>query len=173
LIENLFVGVPLSVGVDGLEEFLDVFVLLTCPQNMDDSDPSRSAVAAAKGLSETFSLQMQTSVQNLATLLDELLQKQQSLIGYLEKVNGQLGADETIQKVHLTMLHTHQYHKKLVQIRKDIVDIHGKASKLKARAQKLYVKQEEEARLRQRTVQLQEERERSLIAKPAKDLPQN
>lgn len=85
------------------------------------------------------------------------------------------------------MLHTHQYYKKLLQIKKDMLDLHAKIGKIKVycslvmytvyvfitllffqqRAKKLREHEEKEAENRRQKLHMLEKREQNIIAKPA------
>uniref|UniRef100_A0A3B1JGU2 Biogenesis of lysosomal organelles complex-1, subunit 6, pallidin n=1 Tax=Astyanax mexicanus TaxID=7994 RepID=A0A3B1JGU2_ASTMX len=60
------------------------------------------------------------------------------------------------------------YHNKLVNIRKEMITLHDKTSKLKKRALKLQQQRQREALEREQQKEREMERERQLIAKPAK-----
>lgn len=65
------------------------------------------------------------------------------------------------------MLHTHRYYKKLQQIKKDMLDLHSKSTKLKNRTTKILERQEKEAEMRRRIQKLKEENDAKLVAKPS------
>ncbi|XP_067104986.1 biogenesis of lysosome-related organelles complex 1 subunit 6 isoform X2 [Osmerus mordax] len=62
------------------------------------------------------------------------------------------------------------YHGKLINIRKDMIMLHEKTTKLKKRALKLQQQRQKEALEKEQQREKELERERQLIAKPAKRL---
>ncbi|XP_051953484.1 biogenesis of lysosome-related organelles complex 1 subunit 6-like [Xyrauchen texanus] len=100
--------------------------------------------------------------------LQELTQNQVILLDTLEQEVTKFCECNVMIDLNALFTEAKVYHNKLVNIRKDMIVLHDKTTKLKTRALKLqqHKQQEELEREQQREREL--ERERRLIAKPAK-----
>uniref|UniRef100_A0A4W4HJV1 Biogenesis of lysosome-related organelles complex 1 subunit 6 n=1 Tax=Electrophorus electricus TaxID=8005 RepID=A0A4W4HJV1_ELEEL len=95
--------------------------------------------------------------QNQAILLDTLEQE----IAKLRECNSMIDLNSLFSEAKV-------YHSKLVNIRKEMITLHEKTSKLKKRALKLQQQRHKEVLEREQQRERELERERQLTAKPAK-----
>uniref|UniRef100_A0A914W5V5 Biogenesis of lysosome-related organelles complex 1 subunit 6 n=1 Tax=Plectus sambesii TaxID=2011161 RepID=A0A914W5V5_9BILA len=98
-------------------------------------------------------------------LLEELTASQQMLLANIEDQNKKLGNNEKIERFHKTMMQTSHYLKKLIVIKKDMLDLHARSSKLKARASRLRIIQEQNLEVRKRRLLDSQRKEEQLQAK--------
>ncbi|XP_034049458.1 biogenesis of lysosome-related organelles complex 1 subunit 6 isoform X1 [Thalassophryne amazonica] len=107
-------------------------------------------------------------LQNSKRALQELTQNQLILLDTLDQevtkfrdCNASLDLDSLFTEAKV-------YHSKLVSIRKEMMMLHEKTTKLKKRALKLQQQKQKEALEKEQQREKELERERQLIAKPAK-----
>ncbi|XP_073320287.1 biogenesis of lysosome-related organelles complex 1 subunit 6 [Pagrus major] len=107
-------------------------------------------------------------LQNSKRALQELTQNQLVLLDTLDQEVTKFRECNTLLDLNSLFTEAKVYHNKLVNIRKEMIMLHEKTTKLKKRALRLQqLKQKEELeKEQQREKEL--ERERQLIAKPAK-----
>ncbi|KAK3570907.1 hypothetical protein QTP86_029444 [Hemibagrus guttatus] len=107
-------------------------------------------------------------LQRSRDTLQELTQNQDILLDTLEQEITKFR--ECNSMIHLNTLFTEAkvYHSKLVNIRREMISLHDRTSKLKKRALKLQQQKQKEALEREQQRERELERERQLIAKPAK-----
>ncbi|XP_036420438.1 biogenesis of lysosome-related organelles complex 1 subunit 6 [Colossoma macropomum] len=117
-----------------------------------------------EGLISHYLPQLQTSKR----ALQELTQNQVILLETLEQEITKFRECNTIIDLNSLFTEAKVYHNKLVNIRKEMVTLHDKTSKLKKRALKLQQQRQKEALEREQQRERELERERQLIAKPAK-----
>ncbi|XP_017540290.1 biogenesis of lysosome-related organelles complex 1 subunit 6 [Pygocentrus nattereri] len=117
-----------------------------------------------EGLISHYLPQLQTSKR----ALQELTQNQVILLETLEQEITKFRECNTIIDLNSLFTEAKVYHNKLVNIRKEMITLHDKTSKLKKRALKLQQQRQREALEREQQRERELERERQLIAKPAK-----
>ncbi|KAI5607844.1 biogenesis of lysosome-related organelles complex 1 subunit 6, partial [Silurus asotus] len=100
---------------------------------------------------------LQELTQNQAVLLDTLEQE----ITKFKECNSTIDLNTLFSEAKV-------YHSKLVNIRREMINLHDRTSKLKKRALKLQQQKQKEALDREQQRERELERERQLIAKPAK-----
>ncbi|KAJ3592839.1 hypothetical protein NHX12_005177 [Muraenolepis orangiensis] len=102
-------------------------------------------------------LTLQELTQNQVVLLDTLDQE----VTKFRECNGLLDLNSLFTEAKV-------YHHKLVNIRKEMLMLHEKTTKLKKRALKLQLQKQKEALEKEQQREKELERERQLIAKPAR-----
>ncbi|XP_069046586.1 biogenesis of lysosome-related organelles complex 1 subunit 6 [Lepisosteus oculatus] len=107
-------------------------------------------------------------LQNSKLALQELTQNQVILLDTLEQEIAKFRECSSLLDISSLFAEAKHYHTKLVNIRKEMMALHEKTTKLKKRALKLQQQRQKEALEREQQREKELERERQLIAKPAK-----
>lgn len=107
-------------------------------------------------------------LQRSRDTLQELTQNQDVLLDTLEQEIGKFTECNSIIDLNALFTEAKVYHSKLVNIRRDMISLHDRTSKLKKRSLKLQQQKQKEALEREQQKEKELERERQLIAKPAK-----
>uniref|UniRef100_A0A8C9V6L4 Biogenesis of lysosome-related organelles complex 1 subunit 6 n=1 Tax=Scleropages formosus TaxID=113540 RepID=A0A8C9V6L4_SCLFO len=118
----------------------------------------------ARGLLSHYLPDLQHSKQ----ALQELTQNQVVLLDTLEQEIAKFKDCNSLLDINSLFTEAKVYHNKLVNIRKDMMMIHERTTKLKKRALKLQQQRQKEALEKEQQREKELERERQLIAKPAK-----
>uniref|UniRef100_G1P4W9 Biogenesis of lysosome-related organelles complex 1 subunit 6 n=1 Tax=Myotis lucifugus TaxID=59463 RepID=G1P4W9_MYOLU len=120
----------------------------------------------AEGLLSHYLPDLQRSKQ----ALQELTQNQVVLLDTLEQEISKFKECHSMLDINALVKFTEakHYHAKLVNIRKEMLMLHEKTSKLKKRALKLQQKRQKEELEREQQREKEFEREKQLTAKPAK-----
>ncbi|KAI7802858.1 biogenesis of lysosome-related organelles complex 1 subunit 6 [Triplophysa rosa] len=108
--------------------------------------------------------ELQTSKQTL----QELTQNQVILLDTLEQEVTKFRECNTMVDLNALFIEAKLYHNKLVNIRKEMMVLHDKTTKLKKRALKVQQHKQKNELEREQQRERDLERERRLIAKPAK-----
>ncbi|XP_008308738.1 biogenesis of lysosome-related organelles complex 1 subunit 6 [Cynoglossus semilaevis] len=123
---------------------------------------------AVERLTEGFLSYYLPDLQNSKRALQELTQNQLILLDTLDQEVTKFRECNTIHDLNLLFTEAKVYHNKLVTIRKEMIMLHDKTTKLKKRALKLQQQKQREALEKEQQREKELERERQLIAKPAK-----
>lgn len=107
-------------------------------------------------------------LQNSKRALQELTQNQLILLDTLDQEVTKFRECNTLLDLNSLFTEAKVYHNKLVNIRKEMIMLHEKTTKLKKRALKLQQQKQKEALEKEQQREKELERERQLIAKPAK-----
>lgn len=107
-------------------------------------------------------------LQNSKQVLQELTQNQVILLDTLDQEVTKFRECNALLDLNLLFTEAKVYHNKLVNIRKEMMMIHEKTTKLKKRALKLQQQKQKEALEKEQQREKELERERQLTAKPAK-----
>ncbi|KAJ1180448.1 hypothetical protein NDU88_005669 [Pleurodeles waltl] len=107
-------------------------------------------------------------LQRSKLALQELTQNQVVLLDTLEQEISKFRECSTILDINALLSEAKHYHNKLVNVRKEMMTLHEKTSKLKKRALKLQQKRQKDDLEREQQRERELEREKQLIAKPAK-----
>lgn len=107
-------------------------------------------------------------LQRSKLALQELTQNQVVLLDTLEQEISKFRECSTILDICALLSEAKYYHNKLVNVRKEMMTLHEKTSKLKKRALKLQQKRQKDDLEREQQRERELEREKQLIAKPAK-----
>lgn len=107
-------------------------------------------------------------LQNNKRALQELTQNQLILLDTLDQEVTKFRECNTLLDLNSLFTEAKVYHNKLVNIRKEMILLHEKTTKLKKRALKLQQQKQKEALEKEQQREKELERERQLIAKPAK-----
>ncbi|XP_057578132.1 biogenesis of lysosome-related organelles complex 1 subunit 6 isoform X2 [Hippopotamus amphibius kiboko] len=118
----------------------------------------------AEGLLSHYLPDLQRSKQ----ALQELTQNQVVLLDTLEQEISKFKECHSMLDINALFTEAKHYHTKLVNIRKEMLMLHEKTSKLKKRALKLQQKRQKEELEREQQREKEFEREKQLTAKPAK-----
>ncbi|XP_006030487.1 biogenesis of lysosome-related organelles complex 1 subunit 6 isoform X1 [Alligator sinensis] len=124
----------------------------------------RAVEQLTEGLISHYLPDLQQSKQ----ALQELTQNQAVLLDTLEQEISKFKECNSILDINTLFLEAKHYHSKLVNIRKEMLMLHEKTSKLKKRALKLQQKRQKEELEREQQREREFEREKQLTAKPAK-----
>ncbi|XP_077374425.1 biogenesis of lysosome-related organelles complex 1 subunit 6 [Festucalex cinctus] len=108
------------------------------------------------------------SLQNSKHTLQELTQNQLILLDTLDQEVTKFRECNALLDLNSLFTEAKVYHNKLVNIRKEMILLHERTTKLKKRALKLQQHKQKEALEREHQREKELERERQLIAKPAK-----
>lgn len=106
--------------------------------------------------------------QNSKRALLELTQNQKILLDTLDQEVTKFSDCNALLDLNSLFTEAKGYHNKLVNIRKDMITIHERTTKLKKRALKLQQLKQKELLEKEQQREKELERERQLIAKPAK-----
>ncbi|XP_078386337.1 biogenesis of lysosome-related organelles complex 1 subunit 6 [Cetorhinus maximus] len=107
-------------------------------------------------------------LQQSKTALQELTQNQVVLLDTLEQEIAKFRECHLVLDINVLFTEAKCYYNKLVNIRKEMVTLHEKTTKLKRRALKLQQQRRKDELEREQRREKELERERQLIAKPAK-----
>ncbi|KAG9352236.1 hypothetical protein AGOR_G00165530 [Albula goreensis] len=107
-------------------------------------------------------------LQNSKQALQELTQNQGILLDTLEQEITKFRECNSLLDINSLFTEAKVYHNKLVNIRKEMMMLHDKTTKLKKRALKLQQQRQKEALEKEQQREKELERERQLTAKPAK-----
>ncbi|XP_071345210.1 biogenesis of lysosome-related organelles complex 1 subunit 6 isoform X1 [Trachinotus anak] len=107
-------------------------------------------------------------LQSSKRALQELTQNQLILLDTLDQEVTKFRECNALLDLNSLFTEAKVYHNKLVNIRKEMIMLHEKTTKLKKRALKLQQQKQREALEKEQQREKELERERQLIAKPAK-----
>lgn len=107
-------------------------------------------------------------LQNSKRALQELTQNQLILLDTLDQEVTKFRDCNMLLDLNSLFTEAKVYHNKLVNIRKEMIMLHERTTKLKKRALKLQQLKQKEALEKEQQREKELERERQLIAKPAK-----
>ncbi|KAM4592895.1 biogenesis of lysosome-related organelles complex 1 subunit 6 isoform 2-T2 [Odontesthes bonariensis] len=107
-------------------------------------------------------------LQNSKRALQELTQNQLILLDTLDQEVTKFRECNTLLDLNSLFTEAKVYHNKLVNIRKEMIMLHEKTTKLKKRTLKLQQQKQREALEKEQQREKELERERQLVAKPAK-----
>ncbi|XP_069622159.1 biogenesis of lysosome-related organelles complex 1 subunit 6 [Ranitomeya imitator] len=141
------------------------------PEVVDEGLPddlSSLDSSAVEQLSEGLISHYLPNLQNSKLALQELTQNQVVLLDTLEQEISKFRECNSILDINTLFSEAKYYHNKLVNIRKEMILLHEKTSKLKKRALKLQQKKQEENLKQEQQRERELEREKQLTAKPAK-----
>lgn len=136
-------------------------------EGLPDDLPSLDS-SAVEQLSEGLISHYLPNLQNSKLALQELTQNQVVLLDTLEQEISKFRECNSILDINALFSEAKYYHTKLVNIRKEMILLHEKTSKLKKRALKLQQKKQEENLKQEQQRERELEREKQLTAKPAK-----
>ncbi|XP_048471661.1 biogenesis of lysosome-related organelles complex 1 subunit 6 [Rhincodon typus] len=108
------------------------------------------------------------NLQQSKTALQELTQNQVILLDTLEQEIAKFRECHLVLDINMLFTEAKCYYNKLVNIRKEMITLHEKTTKLKRRALKLQQQRRKDEFEREQRREKELERERQLIAKPAK-----
>ncbi|XP_072258519.1 biogenesis of lysosome-related organelles complex 1 subunit 6 [Pyxicephalus adspersus] len=123
---------------------------------------------AVEHLSEGLIAHYLPNLQNSKLALQELTQNQVVLLDTLDQEISKFKECNSVLDINALFSEAKYYHNKLVNIRKEMMLLHEKTSKLKKRALKLQQKKQEENLRQEQQRERELEREKQLTAKPAK-----
>ncbi|KAM5172173.1 biogenesis of lysosome-related organelles complex 1 subunit 6 isoform 1-T1 [Mantella aurantiaca] len=123
---------------------------------------------AVEQLSEGLIAHYLPNLQNSKLALQELTQNQVVLLDTLDQEISKFKECNSVLDINALFSEAKYYHNKLVTIRKEMMLLHEKSSKLKKRALKLQQKKQEENLKQEQQRERELEREKQLTAKPAK-----
>lgn len=127
-----------------------------------ESDRTVDVNKLAVGLLALYEPQLKKVQQQL----DELTKKQISLIDQLKDENRRFTDVQTSEDLQQMFTMAKVYQTKLVVIKKEMLQLHDRATKLKKRALRLQQTKQKAALHREQQRELQLQRETDLIAKP-------
>ncbi|XP_068427103.1 biogenesis of lysosome-related organelles complex 1 subunit 6 [Clinocottus analis] len=107
-------------------------------------------------------------LQNSKRALQELTQNQLILLDTLDQEVTKVRDCNALLDLNSLFTEAKVYHNKLVNIRKEMIMLHEKTTKLKKRALKLQQQKQKQALEKEQQRDKELERERQLVAKPAK-----
>ncbi|KAM6979829.1 biogenesis of lysosome-related organelles complex 1 subunit 6 [Aplochiton taeniatus] len=107
-------------------------------------------------------------LQNSKQALQELTQNQVILLDTLDQEVTKFKECNALLDLNSLFTEAKVYHNKLINIRKEMMMLHEKTTKLKKRALRLNQQRQKEALEKEQQREKELERERQLIAKPAK-----
>lgn len=136
-------------------------------EGLPDDLPSLDS-SAVEQMSEGLVSHYLPNLQNSKLALQELTQNQVVLLDTLEQEISKFRECNSILDINTLFSEAKYYHTKLVNIRKEMILLHEKTSKLKKRALKLQQKKQEENLKQEQQRERELEREKQLTAKPAK-----
>ncbi|KAM4675408.1 biogenesis of lysosome-related organelles complex 1 subunit 6 [Discoglossus pictus] len=123
---------------------------------------------AVEQLSEGLISHYLPNLQNSKLALQELTQNQVVLLDTLDQEISKFKECNSILDINALFSEAKHYHSKLVNIRKEMMMLHEKTSKLKKRALKLQQKKQEDNLKEEQQREREMEREKQLTAKPVK-----
>ncbi|KAL3993252.1 glutamate receptor ionotropic, NMDA 2B [Sarotherodon galilaeus] len=139
--------------------------------HLDGSAPVENVYVDKKAvdkLTEGFLTHYLPDLQNSKRALQELTQNQLVLLDTLDQEVTKFRECNALLDLNSLFTEAKMYHNKLVNIRKEMIMLHEKTTKLKKRALKLQQQKQKEALEKEQQREKELERERQLIAKPAK-----
>ncbi|KAM9312599.1 biogenesis of lysosome-related organelles complex 1 subunit 6 [Gastrophryne carolinensis] len=131
-------------------------------------EPFSVDIKAVEQLSEGLVAHYLPNLQNSKLALQELTQNQVVLLDTLDQEISKFKECNSILDINSLFSEAKYYHNKLVNIRKEMMLLHEKSSKLKKRALKLQQKKQEENLKQEQQRERDLEREKQLTARPAK-----
>ncbi|CAB1442230.1 unnamed protein product [Pleuronectes platessa] len=123
---------------------------------------------AVEKLTEGFLSHYLPDLQNSKRALQELTQNQVVLLDTMDQEVTKFRECNALIDLNSLFTEAKVYHNKLVNVRKEMILLHEKTTKLKKRALKLQQQKQREALEKEQQREKELERERQLIAKPAK-----
>ncbi|KAF0043043.1 hypothetical protein F2P81_004380 [Scophthalmus maximus] len=123
---------------------------------------------AVDKLTEGFLSHYLPDLQNSKRALQELTQNQLILLDTLDQEVTKFRECNALPDLNSLFTEAKVYHNKLVNIRKEMIVLHDRTTKLKKRALKLQQQKQKEALEKEQQREKELERERQLVAKPAK-----
>ncbi|TMS13398.1 biogenesis of lysosome-related organelles complex 1 subunit 6 [Larimichthys crocea] len=138
---------------------------------LESSAPEENVIVDKKAvdkLTEGLLSHYLPDLQNSKRALQELTQNQLVLLDTLDQEVTKFRECNTLLDLNSLFTEAKFYHSKLVNIRKEMIVLHEKTTKLKKRALKLQQQKQKEALEKEQQREKELERERQLIAKPAK-----
>lgn len=162
-----------------LAEPLDLQEGLQPPQpalDLNDHSPDEGLIEdfaavdkeAVEQLTEGLISHYLPDLQRSKLALKELTQNQEVLLETLQQEISKFKECNSIIDINELFSEAKHYHNKLLNIRKEMMMLHDKTSKLKKRALKLQQKKQKEDLEREQQREKELEREKQLTAKPAK-----
>ncbi|XP_004543567.1 biogenesis of lysosome-related organelles complex 1 subunit 6 [Maylandia zebra] len=139
--------------------------------HLDGSAPVENVYVDKKAvdkLTEGFLTHYLPDLQNSKRALQELTQNQLVLLDTLDQEVTKFRECNALLDLNSLFTEAKVYHNKLVNIRKEMIMLHEKTTKLKKRALKLQQQKQKEALEKEQQREKELERERQLNAKPAK-----
>ncbi|KAL8197257.1 UNVERIFIED_CONTAM: biogenesis of lysosome- organelles complex 1 subunit 6 [Gekko kuhli] len=148
-----------------------------------DLAPDSNNQSPDEGLIEDFAIVDKKAVEQLAEglishylpdlqrsklALKELTQNQEVLLETLQQEISKFKECNSVLDINMLFSEAKYYHNKLVNVRKEMMMLHDKTSKLKKRALRLQQKRQKEELEREQQREKELEREKQLTAKPAK-----
>ncbi|KAJ7311033.1 hypothetical protein JRQ81_006630 [Phrynocephalus forsythii] len=142
----------------------------------DDRSPDEGLVddfavvdtKAVEQLTEGLISHYLPDLQRSKLSLKELTQNQEVLLDTLQQEISKFKECNSVLDINALFSEAKLYYSKLVNIRKEMMVLHEKTSKLKRRALKLQQKRQKEELEREQQHEKELEREKQLTAKPAK-----
>ncbi|XP_002741133.1 biogenesis of lysosome-related organelles complex 1 subunit 6-like [Saccoglossus kowalevskii] len=119
-----------------------------------------------QGVVQAFLPQMQSTRQ----LLSELTRNQGTLLETLQQENAKFNECDSMKELVDLFAAAKRYHLKLVAVKKEMVNLHEKSTKLRRRALKLQNEKMKENLKKEQQKERELEHERQLTARPAKEL---
>ncbi|XP_072237029.1 biogenesis of lysosome-related organelles complex 1 subunit 6 isoform X2 [Leuresthes tenuis] len=141
------------------------------PTDVESSVPVENVYVDKKAvdkLTEGLLSHYLPDLQNSKRALQELTQNQLILLDTLDQEVTKFRECNTLLDLNSLFTEAKVYHNKLVNIRKEMIMLHEKTTKLKKRALKLQQQKQREALEKEQQREKELERERQLVAKPAK-----
>ncbi|KAM9817308.1 biogenesis of lysosome-related organelles complex 1 subunit 6 [Neosynchiropus ocellatus] len=132
--------------------------------NSEEYVDKEAVYKLTEGLLSHYLPDLQKSKQTL----QELTQNQVILLDTLDQEVTKFRECNALLDLNSLFTEAKVYHHKLVNIRKEMIVIHERTTKLKKRALKLQQQKQKEALEKEQQREKELERERQLIAKPAK-----
>ncbi|XP_066557528.1 biogenesis of lysosome-related organelles complex 1 subunit 6 [Amia ocellicauda] len=141
---------------------------IVSPESSVSEEPVFVDKAAVGKLTDGLISHYLPDLQNSKQALQELTQNQVILLDTLEQEITKFRECNSSLDINSLFTEAKYYHNKLVNIRKEMMMLHEKTTKLKKRALKLQQQRQKEALEKEQQREKELERERQLIAKPAK-----
>ncbi|XP_060923958.1 biogenesis of lysosome-related organelles complex 1 subunit 6 [Limanda limanda] len=123
---------------------------------------------AVDKLTEGFLSHYLPDLQNSKGALQELTQNQVVLLDTMDQEVTKFRECNALIDLNSLFTEAKVYHNKLVNVRKEMILLHEKTTKLKRRALKLQQQKQREALEKEQQREKELERERQLVAKPAR-----
>ncbi|XP_033264316.1 biogenesis of lysosome-related organelles complex 1 subunit 6 isoform X1 [Orcinus orca] len=174
---HLWPGAPVSPSAllsQGAFDFADESGSISC-KGLSDTSPDEGLIEdltiedkAVEQLAEGLLSHYLPDLQRSKQALQELTQNQVVLLDTLEQEISKFKECHSMLDINALFTEAKHYHAKLVNIRKEMLMLHEKTSKLKKRALKLQQKRQKEELEREQQREKEFEREKQLTAKPAK-----
>ncbi|PWA18995.1 biogenesis of lysosome-related organelles complex 1 subunit 6 [Gambusia affinis] len=158
-------------GPSSQNELPDLLATQQQPADLQSSRPAENVRVNQKAvdkLTEGFLSHYLPDLQNSKRALQELTQNQLILLDTLDQEVTKFRECNTLLDLNSLFTEAKLYQNKLVNIRKEMIMLHEKTTKLKKRALKLQQQKQKELLEKEQQRERELERERQLIAKPAK-----